>query len=275
MSTCRLCYVFILCILGCFFLNANAAAIFKDSPLFTDSKNAWFVGVGGGKAFSHLSKSSVSIANGSGYDPPYDSDLYTINRNHSTGLLQFLMGYRFHREAVFLPYISTFFQYQYYFSSNIKGTVEQYSLPEFLNYNYVQSYDTNQYMLMGKFDLFQVWKVLPYISGGVGVVSSSLDTYNETALPGVTARTNPAYRANTISQAAYTLGVGLDFIVTDHIWMTLGYEHLFPHRIASADQITSADAMGSWSGTRLNYGNLSSNIVFLNITTKISQDMWS
>jgi len=117
------------------------------------SSNAWFVGVGVGGAKMNVSKSSTNVSNGSLAAPPFNSDLYTIKDPSDKIVLQADVGYRWHRDQSFIPYTSLYFQYRHYNSSNITGSVYQYSLPEFLNYNYRLTYSADLLTINGKLNL--------------------------------------------------------------------------------------------------------------------------
>lgn len=241
--------------------NASATTklnLFKDAPV---DNNTWFIGIGGGYSWIHL-PNSTSVPNGSFQTPPYDQDLFSIN-NPKTSMEQLQIGYRWHTQKQFFPYTHVFFQVRQYNTTDIKGTVEQYSIPEFLNYNYKINYQATLATINGKFDLIQINRFLPYISAGIGFMNNYVSDYTESALPNVTQRISPDYSGNTKTQLAYTLGVGVDYIITKNIWATLGFDHVFKTKLSSGS------GAGSWSGTSLNFGNAQINTVFLNITASV------
>ena len=71
-------------------------------------------------------------------------------------------GYQWQRDKKYLPYVSLGFQYTRIFPAKIQGSITQFSIPEFNNYNYQFSYDADLYTLKGKFDLIEFHSFLPY-----------------------------------------------------------------------------------------------------------------
>lgn len=242
-------------------VTAANAIVYKDAPIAND--NGWFVGLGGGLAWNHFDESSTTVPNGSGATPPMNNDLYSIHTPSNTGIEQLSVGYRWHQEKKWLPFYHVYFQYRHGNSVDVNGTIEQYSLPEFLNYNYSLNYTTDLYTINGKFDLIQENRIMPYVAVGAGFIVTHLTNYTESAISPVTARISPSYQGGTNTSLALTAGVGVDFILTKNTWLTLGYDHLFQGH-ASTEQGSS-----TWSGTKLSLGNVRADTVFLNISAKI------
>lgn len=227
------------------------------------SRDTWFLGLGGGGASVNL-PSNMTVFNGSAFSPPNNQDIFTIHYP-STGILQLDLGYRFHRIKTYIPYYYLYLQYRHYFGSRLSGSIDQYSLPGFINYDYKMNYGADLFTLNGKFDLIQHKRVLPYLAGGIGFILNHFYDYNESALAGVTPRISPNYGGNTNAKLAVTLGAGLDFILTECVSATLGYEHLFQNAIESGP------GTGSWSNTTLKTGNVSMDMLFINLTVNFSQ----
>lgn len=232
-------------------------------PYNIDAKNSWFIGAGGGAANQNL-PGSMSVINGAQVAPPMNQDRYSLN-DPTAALFQFNVGYRWSQNCKYFPSWNLALQYRHYVKSYINGTVDQYSLPGFVNYNYQLSYEANLFTLNGKVDLIEYKKFLPYVAGGVGSITNHLNDYNETPTAGVTPRISPGYNGNSLTSLAFTLGVGIDYIVTDNVWLTLGYDHVFPTNLS-----TNA-GNGSWSKSSLNVGNVNMDTIFLNVTANFPQ----
>lgn len=229
----------------------------------SSKKNAWFVGAGGGIYWAKLQDSSTNVSNGAPQPPPFNQDLYTINNPSANGVLQVSAGYRWKHNQLFIPYSSIYLQYRHYMSTNVTGNIYQYSLPEFLNYKYSFSYNADLFTLNGKLDLANFKKIMPYVSGGVGVIMNRLENYTENQTANVTPRISPAFNANTSSQFAATLGAGIDYTLTKNVWLTLGYEHVFQ------TNLPKASGSNTWAGSSLNLGSTRLDTVFLNISAKL------
>lgn len=224
-------------------------------------KNTWFLSVGAGGASIGM-PSLTSVDNGSGATPPMNLDTYTIGDASAT-LTQLELGYRWHQKKNFIPYTNLSLQYKHYMNANINGTIDQYTLPGFVNYNYQIRYGADMFVLNAKIDLIERRKIMPYVSGGLGVSLTHINDYTETPTSGVTARFSPDFQGNTIKRLVATVGAGLDYIVTDTIWLTLGYEHTFQ------SSLKSGAGTGSWSPAMLNLGNPSMDTFFLSLTANI------
>lgn len=258
-------------------LNAFAALLllsFSILPITTNAHtlpvpsgcaidDAWFIGFGGGASWISLS-GSTSVKNGSTFPPPFNQDRFTIN-NPSTGIVQLNVGYITNSLTTYFTSLSAYIQYRHYYGTNITGSIDQYSLPEFHNYNYSMSFEADLFTLNGKVGLVQISKIIPYLSGGIGFVNNHLNNYSETALPNVTPRISPAYQGNTHTNFALTLGAGFDLLVNRCTTLTLGYDHVFQGNIISGSGVTT------WSGTKLNFGNANLDTVFVNMTLNFPQ----
>lgn len=221
-------------------------------------KDTWFVSLGAGGASIGL-PSYTDVNNGSGAAPPFDKDRYTIS-NASATMTQLAVGYRFHQKTNLLPVTSLSLQYKHYMNANITGTVDQYSAPGFINYNYQVRYGADMFLLNAKVDLIERRKIMPYLSGGLGVALTHMNDYTETPTAGVTARTSPGFRGDTIKRLVVTVGAGLDYAYSENIWVTLGYEHTFQ------SSLKTRTGTGSWSSQPLNLGNPDMDTVFVSLT---------
>ncbi len=231
--------------------------------------DTWIMGAGGGLSWINL-PSNEYIENGIGIlapygvPAPYNYDNYSVNAQQA-GIFQYFFGYRWHRSASCLPYYSLSAQYTHFFSSNVSGEVTQFSFPAFENYNYKMRYTADLFTLNGKFDLIDFHSFLPYLSAGIGAIFNHINSYDESPLSNVTPRMSPGYRGNSDVKLAGTLGAGLDFIVNNHYWVTLGYEHVFQ------GNIRSGPGVGLWSNSVLNLGNVKMDSVFLVLTANFPQ----
>lgn len=250
----RICGIIFLC------SSSNAFAIYKGESLV--SGNAWFIGAGGGVYWAKLQDSSTSVSNGSLVPAPFDQDLYTIDNPSANAIFQVNAGYRWQLNQLFIPYTSIYFQYRHYNNSQVTGDIYQYSLPDFLNYDYNFSYSADLFTLNGKIDLFNINHVMPYLSGGIGTIVNRLEDYRENPTINVTPRVSPAFATSSTSRFAATLGAGIDYTLTQNVWLTLGYDHVFQ------TNLPGAAGTNTWAGTSLNLGSTKLDTVFLNISAK-------
>ena len=109
--------------------------------------------------------------------------------------------------------------------TDVEGTIRQFSLPEFENYNYQYQLRSQTLLAKAKIDLYRYKNLMPFITGGLGIAWNTFKDYDEDDLPDITPRDNPNFRNNTHSDFAYVLGAGLDYILTDQFWLTLEYNY--------------------------------------------------
>lgn len=223
-------------------------------------ENTWFIGAGAGMSWEHLTADSTQVVNGLPYPYPSNYDHYSIH-DLDNGNLQLDIGYRFvDRQCSYFPYIHAFLQYRSYINNDIKGTIEQFSLPEFTNYHYKMAYTADLLTINGKFDIVDYKHFMPYLLIGGGVVFNSVYDYTEEPTANVTPRVSPGYRTNRNTQLALVLGTGIDYNVTENAWISLGYEHVFQ------GSVKSGSGQSSWAGTRLDFGNVKMDTIYINFT---------
>lgn len=204
-----------------------------------------------------------TVNNGSGFPYPYDQDQYS-RTIHSSASAAAEVGYRWVRDTSFFPAYALSVRYQHIFDDNIGNQVTQYSLPEFDNYSYNWNVSSDIISLIGKLDLAEWGRVMPYISGGFGIAFNHATGFNETAYPGVTPRTSPGFRDYTATQFAYQLGLGVDFKMSNQLLLSLGYDY------QNLKAFSSDQGVSSWAGTTLSSSKFHTNTVMLGLTYLVS-----
>lgn len=241
----------------------TSSLLLMSAPLYAATDSNWYFGLGAGNTWLDL-PNSTQVFNGAFVPPPNNYDTYSIG-NRSSHMAQLQVGHRWHEDREYLPYYDADFQYRHTMNAHIKGNVDQYSLPNFVNYNYELSYEADMFTLNGKADLIEYKHVLPYIAGGIGAIVNHVHDYNESPYPGITPRINPNFGGNTTTSLALVLGLGLDFILTNNVWATIGYDHVFQ------GDLKTGEGSGSWSNTALNIGSVKMDTIFINFTANFPQ----
>lgn len=226
----------------------------------TSTNNRWLLG-GGVGGVERSWRTSTSIDNGTPVPAPYNQDIFTIQRPSNNAIITLFGGYQWKRLNTLLPYYSLSLHYEHQFSSAFKGTVQQYGLPQFINYNYSMRLNASIINIVGKVNLVEYKSFLPYLSAGVGAAFNRVSGYREQAIPPVDPpRVSPNYASETNINFAYTLGAGIDYIFCENVWFTLGYEYL------DLGKANSGQGSGSWSGTRLDFGKVHTNTLSGTVT---------
>lgn len=231
----------------------------KSSTNKNQMNKGWFFGLDAGWVKPSL-KNSTSVLNGNSAPAPNNSDLYTVNNPGSTSEVTGYAGYRFIRDTWFVPSTSVAVRYQHINRFTVKGTVQQYSLPTFTNYNYSFNLSSDVLSLQGKADLFQIGFLAPYFGAGIGIATNKFGNYNEQATSGVTARVSPDYANRSYTNATFNIGAGFDFQINRNFSATLAYEY------TNLGTVKSGKGEGdSWTGEALQFGLLRAQMVSFSV----------
>lgn len=215
----------------------------------------WFVAVNSGAGFSMI-ENKMYVDNGSFFSSPHDKDIYTV-KSPTSALVNFSIGRRWECLDKWFSAISLGLFYQHSFLGNVNGTVIQYSLPEFTNYNYSWNLSSDILLVSSKLNLFGNNRFLPYITAGLGGAFNH-SNYSETALTGVTPRVSPNF-SGTSNQFAYNAGAGLDFRASYHLIFSAGYLY---QNIGNL----SGQGKKTWSHTSLGLNSYELNEVLAGVT---------
>ncbi len=223
-----------------------------------------FFGVGAGWVWPTID-GSTTASNGSGAPPPGNVDNYSISHPATTQNFSAYAGYRFIRASRTIPNYSLAFRYQHINGFDVHGMVDQYSLPNYNNYNYSLNVASDVFSLEGKAELYQFGPLAPYVLAGFGLASNNVSSYNEQAVSGIMPRTSPAFGSNSCNNAMFNLGVGIDYQFTQKFWASLGYEY------ANLGPAETGNGNGAnWGGEFLSLGVLKSSTVLLSLFYQLS-----
>lgn len=239
-------------------LSAGTNPVVDHLAKYQPLSGNWFLGFqAGGQQL--VTPSWTSVNNGSGYTPPNDQDLYTVGNSALKPLLSLQAGRRWEFSQNWLSSFSLGLQYQHFFSAPIDGQIIEYSLPEFTNYSYQWSTDSNLILANAKLNATHYKGFSPYFSLGVGAVLNH-GSYSETAVAGVTPRISPSYSSNSNARAAYTIAAGLDYQFRPELILSAGYQY------SSIGSLNSGYGATTWSTHYLNFGSYRSNAFLFGLT---------
>lgn len=240
-------------------LSSLSMASIPSMSLFSDPPPGnWFV-KGSLGAENLVIDSRYTVNNGSGYSPPSNVDSYSTHIN-TTAEWAVDGGYRWKRDQSWIPAYSLGLHYSHSFAEDVGDKIMQYSLPDYTNYNYQWDIYSNIFMLLAKINLFDWRHIQPYVTAGGGIAFNSASDYKEIALSGISARDSAGFASNTKSQAAYSLGIGIDYTVKPTLIMSLGYEY------QNLGRVSSGSGASTWAGTYLRSGTYQTNTLLLGVT---------
>ncbi len=107
--------------------------------------------------------------------------------------------------------------------NRMSGIVQEFSLPDFDNFNY--QYDVHSMTAMAtlKMNLLANDKWQPYVDGGIGIASNKAHHYQETPRIEGAVPMSP-YNEHRSNNVAYSLGTGLMYHINSDLSIGLGYQ---------------------------------------------------
>jgi opacity protein-like surface antigen len=115
----------------------------------------------------------------------------------------------------------------YQTSTTLKGTVWQYGLPQFNNYNFTAPVTSTRLMFDFKPTLFTWQRVKPYAIFGVGAAWNTLSYYETVTGTGINPASFEALSKHTSSHVAWDVGAGFSVAITDKLSATAEYVYAF------------------------------------------------
>jgi opacity protein-like surface antigen len=176
--------------------------------------------VGGGWAWSHnvIGTQYFPVVN-----PDTDS-FYQYSNNNSwqnAGVFNIFLGDRW--EFDYPMYLQAGLEYAQAGNFSAGGVLTQGADTQSQDsYNYQFNVVTRQLLVKAKV-LYPYWKsVFPYLSFGLGAAFNTANNFSTTVPPFLTFTRD--YSSNTQASFTYKLGVGMDFALTPHFSLGVGYE---------------------------------------------------
>lgn len=245
----------------------------NDSINLNDNQPHWYASLGVGESFDYRAGEGSYI-----YFPPSNPQLslgFSPHYNASPLYFQGELGYvwtqpftRFTSNNLFLPFMSLGVQYRYtkpitvttaFTATDIATSSPGPVLP--LPYRIEQE----SVLLNWKIDIYR-WldRVMPYLALGLGTSwnrTSQVIPINPDPEESGTINTY----SNTNTDLSYSIGIGLDFIVTTNFWLSLGYSYDNFGRLQLGNVFLTPDPLdnGNQYFSSVNIGNLHAhNILF-------------
>jgi opacity protein-like surface antigen len=191
-----------------------------DAPNLQIPKGSGYVGIGGGATFPKVGHDNF-VNSG----PDWPRDRYRSRRAGSAPLFTVFGGYTWVTRHDFIPFCSLGGSYTYVFPTKVKGSVLQYSLPQFENYAYQYIIQRQTFLVVAKADLYRWANLMPFFSIGGGFSANSTHNYAERALPNVTPRISPRFKSKASTHYSYIIGTGFDYFVKNGVGLSLEYTY--------------------------------------------------
>ena len=215
-------------------INAYASPAFFNTPA---SSGRWLVGAGGGIEWLTLGNKTNTLINNIGGNP---ADVFTVTSGtQSAGLQEVFLGYRWHLSNS--RYFSLKLDYEHFNQTD----VNEQRIP--LGFSASASTDTYQIdhqalLLLGQFDLLKWRSLMPFVQGGIGFSKSTFSNFYDANV-----FTMPTFPNASQYDFSYLVGAGLDWKVTRHVLISLGYRFGWwgDMKSGSVDTVTGGSALPS------------------------------
>ncbi|RUR13514.1 outer membrane protein [Legionella sp. km772] len=216
----------------------------------------WYLGALG-SAFWASVPERVSVYNGA--PSPYHYDYYSLTDN-AGGAVGLTLGSEWRAHRYWVPTAALGLQYEHFFPSTIKGTITQYTLPQFANYSHSWETSADLLSLYTKLTLVAYHSLSPFINVGIGWAMNRTRATYETAFPGILARNSPGFGTHTQNDLAYNFGLGVDYALAKLWSVSLAYNYQY------LGSFRSSNGVAGWSENYLHIKNYKINRLNAGIT---------
>jgi opacity protein-like surface antigen len=185
--------------------------------------SGFYFGIAGGMTQTKIKSDGIETYKGN----PNAANKYIAKKPGSSGIINLSGGYLWDNQSSWFPYVSLGLDYTYAFPSTVNGNIQLLSTPKLENYSYQYKLNRQTFLLMGKVDLYNFHNFMPFLLGGIGVSMNSVTGYNETQISNGLSHFDPKYTNATTTHLAYAIGAGLDYKISDNLWLSGTYRYDF------------------------------------------------
>jgi opacity protein-like surface antigen len=197
-----------------------SCSVFATGPIITiDSLKNIEVSLGVGPNWTHTDNTHLVVSS-------FETDALRVNSLSNNVLWKLGIGLHVLEEDLqqrnfFNALLIEFNLYRS--SSTIWGSVWQYQLPQFNNYNFNAPFTSTRLMLDLKPMLVTWHQISPYLIFGVGLARNNIAYYENITGAGVSSNSANSLAHHIYINTAYDLGVGASIPMTSHLIASLEY----------------------------------------------------
>jgi opacity protein-like surface antigen len=202
------------------FATAHASS-YQLNPAMTP--HHWYADVGIGKSYDYGSSNViVPMENAPGYM------LYQTNQAAAPPFFSAAIGHLWSFPTTYLPFISVGLQYRYTAPIVMSGVIYDITGGNVnLDQSLFDRYQIKQqsYSVLTKMDLYRWQNFMPYFSFGLGASWNRINQFSTLAFSPTVAPLELLANTDTNTDFTYSLGVGIDYMVNQDLWLSLGYAY--------------------------------------------------
>lgn len=239
--------------------------VFQRDDRQADWDSSFYINGGVGDMFNRV-EGNNTLGTGAGWPP----DKYVTQGITDQPYFSLGAGYAFARHEDLLPFYSFGLKMIYVSTGTITGFIDQYSLPAFRNYNFQYDIQLFNVMAAAKADIYRWNGFMPYVTGAVGLTNYHTSQYTEHAASNVTPRVSPAFGAGTGDNFSYGVGVGLDYILLQNLWINLEYNYVSFGEVSTDNGQNYATLTGTNYDNEALKNNIAATSLFVGLTYYVS-----
>ncbi len=221
----------------------------------------FYISVGAGEM---LNQSSGDNYLGTGAGWPDDHYVRNTITNEPVGFIE--IGAAWQRPEAIFPGVSLGLRYMSAAAAKVSGYIDQYSLPDFRNYDFSYQVQLSNLMALLKAGVCRVGIAMPYILAGAGAGIYSTSNYTEQATPNVTPRVSPAFASVSNTQFSYQFGAGIDFAILKTLSLNFEYDHIHYGTVQTGNGVNYATETGTNYDNESLRNKINANTLFLSLT---------
>jgi len=137
--------------------------------------------------------------------------------SYSTPFFFIGLGYQWTQDSQWFPYLNVGLQHRYTAPVNVAGISNTASIG-ITNYTYRMQQES--WLIMTKTDIYKWKRFMPYLTAGMG---ASFNRISQLFINAPDLANQLAGSTTHTGDFSYSFGAGIDFIVKDDFWLSLGY----------------------------------------------------
>jgi len=194
-----------------------------------------------------------------------DQSPWPSDKNHITGsnnAVQWLINLGVYGKGTIVPFYKVGLELDFISQGKVHGNVEQFSLAEFTNYDFIHKFDSRRALVKAQVGLFQVKMVRPFISFAAGLAANRAYGYSEWARSScLWSRNAPQFLSKTHRGFTYSAGAGVDFAINKNSTVALSYQFDALGKVRTSNGLGTY--MTSYLHNKINANTLTATFTYL------------
>lgn len=171
-----------------------------------------YLDLGVGKTYDYARSNSVLF----NAQPYTDLGNFKTNTSYSSPFFFIGLGYQWSQDYKWFPHLNVGLQHRYTAPVIVSGEADVFARTFSYNYRLQQE----SWLVMTKADIYKWKRFMPFVTAGIG---ASFNRISQFFLNTPDFNGQLSAPKTLTSDFSYSVGAGIDFIVKDDFWLSLGY----------------------------------------------------